>query len=296
MLYESMEDISIHTPDETRRNFFGRTRSMFKNSYLFGHSERELRRLAFQADLLRPITERMLSAAHARPGGSVLDIGCGEGSVSRLAGELTGPHGYVLGIDHSEAAVARARALTHGTHIHFRRCSFEDAHFERQFDIVTGRAVLLFQPDVVTFLRKAASCVKPGGYLAFHEIDDGRQFQSKPKVEIWDLVMQELLARLRRGCPSYDIAQRMVQAFARAGLLVPTLTYEIPVEGGRADLLCRWAMETLRSLSSDSMRTRLPSGRWVDFDVLLTEMQDAISAESAQVEFLGQACAWVQCA
>jgi ubiquinone/menaquinone biosynthesis C-methylase UbiE len=44
------------------------------------------------------------------PGMRVLDVGCGNGDLSRLVAQLAGPDGEVVGIDRSEAALAMGRS------------------------------------------------------------------------------------------------------------------------------------------------------------------------------------------
>jgi SAM-dependent methyltransferase len=58
--------------------------------YILGHSPDELRRLILQAEVLRPITERLLKEAGIKLGMRVLDLGCGTGDVAMLAAELVG--------------------------------------------------------------------------------------------------------------------------------------------------------------------------------------------------------------
>jgi SAM-dependent methyltransferase len=85
--------------------------------YILGHSPMEMRRLMTQADVLRPITERLLRAAGVNHGMRVLDVGCGVGDVSMLVAELVGPAGFVVGIDRNADAVAmqaNARARSAG--------------------------------------------------------------------------------------------------------------------------------------------------------------------------------------
>jgi SAM-dependent methyltransferase len=261
------------------------------------HSDGEIKRLIFESEMLRPITGRMLSAVNVRPGMRVLDIGCGVGGMSRLAADLVGENGFVLGIDRKENAIEVASFLagvSKLSNVEFRCCPLEDFEDDEGFDMVVGRCVFLFQNDAVSFLRRAAQFVRPGGYIAFHEFDNRRQHLSEPKVDLWDSVVREILSRFREECPQYDIARRFVPTFSLAGLPVPQLRYEVPVSGGSAPLLCTWASEMLRSLSSDPRRTRLEGGVIVDFDSLNVELQRAISDERAQVEFLGQACAWTQ--
>jgi 2-polyprenyl-3-methyl-5-hydroxy-6-metoxy-1,4-benzoquinol methylase len=53
-----------------------------KINYVLGHSEREIRRLQNQANILRPITKRLLRNSGICEGMRVLDVGCGAGDVS----------------------------------------------------------------------------------------------------------------------------------------------------------------------------------------------------------------------
>jgi 2-polyprenyl-3-methyl-5-hydroxy-6-metoxy-1,4-benzoquinol methylase len=102
----------------------------------------------------------------------ILDIGCGAGDVAMLAAELVGESGAVLGIDRSAAAVAvsRARAAA-GRNIKFQVASPNDPLDEEPFDVMIGRYVLMYQDDPGSFVRAAAGLAKPGGVVAFHEID-----------------------------------------------------------------------------------------------------------------------------
>jgi len=55
------------------------------------------------------VYRRIVSLAGARPGDSVLDIGCSSGYLARKLAVVTGPAGHVTGVDPSEAAIAYAR-------------------------------------------------------------------------------------------------------------------------------------------------------------------------------------------
>ena len=67
--------------------------------YAFGHAQRELDRLSLQARILEPYTRRLFVDAGISTGMRVLDVGCGSGDVSMLAGEIVGPSGQVVGVD-----------------------------------------------------------------------------------------------------------------------------------------------------------------------------------------------------
>jgi hypothetical protein len=75
---------------------------------------------------------------------------------------------------------------------------------------------------------------------------------------------------------------------------VPDISYEIPMAGGRAEELCYWAVETLRSLSEKPDSIIFEDGLTIDSRLLLISLQEGIFNKKAQVGFLGQVCVWVK--
>lgn len=61
-------------------------------------------------EFLRPVSERLLALADARPGEFVVDVGCGGGATTVEFAYRVAPEGEVLGIDVSAPLVRRARA------------------------------------------------------------------------------------------------------------------------------------------------------------------------------------------
>ncbi|MFK0687809.1 class I SAM-dependent methyltransferase [Mesorhizobium sp. IMUNJ 23033] len=104
----------------------------------------------------------------------VLDLGCGVGDVSLLAGQLVGPSGSVLGIDRSQDAVetAERRAVAAGQCYWVRFASADFASFvpERKFDAIIGRLILMYLPEPAETLRRLAGFLRPGGIVAFQEM------------------------------------------------------------------------------------------------------------------------------
>ena len=210
-------------------------------NYALGHSPTEIRRLGIQAAIIRPITMRLLQGLGVSTGMRILDVGCGAGDVALLAADLVGESGTVVGIDRSEAAIlaARARAAT-AKNVHFLVASPDDASDKASFDVVMGRYVLIFQDDVASFLRASARLVKPGGILAFHEIDDADDFAALPEVPLWKQANDWLMSALRSLLPNPDVPGRLVDCFSQAGLGVPVLFCEVPIGDGEQSPIAAW--------------------------------------------------------
>ncbi|AIP65213.2 methyltransferase [Burkholderia thailandensis] len=267
------------------------------SKYTLGHSPIELRRLDFQSEMLKPVTRRLLENARLRPSMRVLDIGCGTGGVSMLAAEMVGPGGSVVAIDPSDAAIEAASANAERARLHnirFRACGLDQVEGAHGFDVVVSRYVLMHQLHAAEFVRHAARFVRPGGYLALHEPDFVRKPMSTPPLPLWDSVTAEILERCKRSFPSFDVAHRMVKLFAAAGLPLPRMSYEVPVDGGTATKLSSWLAEMLRALSADPDSTVLGIGKPLEFGRLSGDLQCEIHESRAQVEFFGQMCACVQ--
>src|SRR5260370_12520324 len=90
--------------------------STLTTSYVFGHPDEESKRLLSQSRLYNSCTRRFLEQAGISAGMKVLDVGSGAGDVTFLAGELVGPRGLVVGVEHDLTMLetARARACAAG--------------------------------------------------------------------------------------------------------------------------------------------------------------------------------------
>jgi SAM-dependent methyltransferase len=164
--------------------------------YILGHSQAETRRLINQAAILGSTTERLLRSAGIEHGMRVLDVGCGAGDVSMLAGKLVGASGSVVGIDPNAQilTVARARARADETlHVTFIEASIGTFSDPRPFDLVVARYVLIHQTDPVAFLRAAARFARPRGILALHELLLDAQVRSRPPVALWQQTVDWIL-------------------------------------------------------------------------------------------------------
>ena len=137
-------------------------------------------------------------------------------------------------------------------------CSFSDPD---TFDCVIGRYVLVHQSDPVDFLRTAARLVRPGGIIAFHEVDFAGGFNSLPRVWRWDAAGNLSLATFREVLPHFDSAKRLIEHFFDAGLPVPNLFRKILVGGGERSPLYAWFAETMRSVWPQLVEMGIVTGR-----------------------------------
>lgn len=136
-------------------------------------------RWAFAYDLLLHIIwrgsestyrERALELAGIGAGNSVLDVGCGTGTLAIAAKRRVGPAGRVFGLDASREMISRARkkAAIAGAEINFQMASAEALPFsEVTFDAVLSTTVFHCLPDRTRDLciREMARVLKPNGRL-----------------------------------------------------------------------------------------------------------------------------------
>ncbi|HUI60740.1 MAG TPA: class I SAM-dependent methyltransferase, partial [Steroidobacteraceae bacterium] len=142
------------------------------DSYALGRSEREYARLARQAELLRPTTQRLFVDAGIGPGMRVLDVGSGAGDVSFLLAKLVGPSGEVLGVDLDAEAVrhSRERAAAAGLgNVRFQQADLSQTAPAGPFDAIVGRLALMYLADPGAGLGRLVRNLRPGGIVAFME-------------------------------------------------------------------------------------------------------------------------------
>jgi len=138
----------------------------------------------------------------------VLDIGSGAGDVAFLAAELVGD-------------------------VSFREGDPAELVFDRRFDAVVGRYVLLFQANAASMVRKVARHVRPGGLIVFHE-PDWVGARAIPAAPIYDRCCAWIQEVFRLSGTDSNMAGRLFTTIVQAGLAAPTMRMQTFIAGGAA--------------------------------------------------------------
>jgi ubiquinone/menaquinone biosynthesis C-methylase UbiE len=116
----------------------------------------------------RSLRRKMLRPARLQPGESVLDVGCGTGSLALEAKRAVGPSGLVYGVDASPEMIARAgrKARKAGLEIAFANAPAQALPFpDGRFDVAVSSMMLHHLPrsSREQCAREMRRVVKPGG-------------------------------------------------------------------------------------------------------------------------------------
>jgi SAM-dependent methyltransferase len=261
--------------------------------YVLGRSERETRRLILQHQVFGPLTRRFFQTAGIGPGMKVLDIGSGAGDVALLAADLVGLQGKVVGVDLNAEILETARARTRAvgwTNVSFEAGDVRELGLDDDFDAVVGRWVLMHVPDPVALLRHAATRLRAGGIVAFHENDFTYPPTTFPltsfseDVNSWaippvDEAMRrwENPARLVPGRPEPQMGTKLYRTYVEAGLPGPQLMLEAAIGGGPDWPGYELFAETIRSLLPALQKTAGVDPEKVGVDTLAARLRKAVT-------------------
>ncbi|GAA5199403.1 methyltransferase domain-containing protein [Rugosimonospora acidiphila] len=199
---------------------------------------------------------------HLRPGLTVLDVGCGPGTITADLAVLVAP-ATVTAIEISADALtaARAEASSRGqANIDFRVGDVFALDFpDDTFDVVHAHQVLQHVGDPVAALREMRRVCRPGGLVAARDGDYAGfvWFPLIPELDEW-LALYRRLARDNGGEP--DAGRRLLSWARAAGftdLTATSSTWCMSTAEDRELWGQTWAERTVRS---DTARQALASG------------------------------------
>jgi ubiquinone/menaquinone biosynthesis C-methylase UbiE len=196
----------------------------------------EIERLRMQAAALEFDAGVMLERIGVSSGWRCLDLGCGPGGIVDLLSVRAGPTGQVVALDADPVFLEHARALARER----RRGNIEfvqgDAYRtglpRASFDLVHVRFVASTVGRPEDLISEALALARPGGCVAFQEGDVGT-LKCYPPHAAWDRLAQVLEQVFASVGNDVRLAQRLYQAFRRAGL--EDVQYRPFLVGFRAD-------------------------------------------------------------
>ncbi|MDR2051213.1 MAG: class I SAM-dependent methyltransferase [Deltaproteobacteria bacterium] len=161
--------------------------------------------------------ERTLRAAEIRPGGTVLDIGCGGGyALSRLAEKAE----KVYGLDHSASSVGKSILLNQrkveSGQMEVRLGSVTELPFaDGSFDLITAFESIYFWPEAAACLAGIYNKLKPEGFFLvactssapeegekhFFRDADPENFHVFGRAELEEMLLSAGFSSIRSLCP-----------------------------------------------------------------------------------------------
>jgi ubiquinone/menaquinone biosynthesis C-methylase UbiE len=254
-------------------------------NYPLGSSDQELQRLQTQGGFYGDLTADILKRAGIRPNMKVLDVGCGAGDVSLLTAGLVGPGGFVLGIDKSQPAVDLARTRGHKSNA--KNCEFKCVELDAfedagHFDALVGRLVLPYLKDPAATLRNLTRSLKPGGIVAFAELNLSSAC-SFPNLPLFSRCVEWLQRAFKAGGVQTDMGIRLPATFSKAGLKPPEMILLGHVEAESTSAAFDILAESVRSLGPRLAELGIVSEAEIDVTTLSLRLKEEARSHSAVV-------------
>ncbi len=198
----------------------GSDHALESESYTHGHHESVLRSHRWRTvdNSAQYLVERL------RPGQTLLDVGCGPGTLTVDLARQVAP-GRVVGVDAAEAVLTSARehAASEGVEVEFLGANAYELPFDDDtFDIVHVHQLLQHLSDPIAAIRELRRVAKPGGVVAVRESDYAAMawYPSLPGLTEWNLLYHEVTQAY--GFEA-DAGRRLFAWFQEAGFDVAGL-------------------------------------------------------------------------
>lgn len=240
--------------------------------YFLGYRDAEQVRLQQQAEQLGGESAQLFDEIGVSEGDRVLEIGCGPRGCLDLLSARVGPSGKVVGIEVGEDAAATANAFLTDQGIANVEVLCGDARAlalpQASFDLVTSRLVLVNIPEPESVVSTAVALARPGGAVAFHEVD-WVAVMCDPPSQAWTSLVNVLNIFSEKNGNDLFIGRKLPRMLREAGLVdirVRPIFHAHPLGDPRRTLLLTFA---------DNLRERLLSQKLIGEEDL-DAMKDAV--------------------
>ena len=255
--------------------------------YTMGRSESETDRLIEQSVLYDDVTRRFLLRSGIAKGMKVLDVGSGAGDVALTLAEFVGPEGIVIGVDINADILetARERAKTAGaTNIEFIAGDTRTLELPKDFDAVAGRLVLMYMADPADALKHLADHVRPGGIVAFQEVDfSPYTVAAHPDTPLINNLIEWGRTVFERSGAHIDMGMELYKAFVDAGLPEPALHFEAPMGGPENWPGFEYLENSFRSILPLIEAYEIATADEVDVETLAGRIQSEVAASKRPI-------------
>ena len=250
--------------------------------YTMGRSDAETKRLIEQSQLYDGVTRRFLNAAGIEKGMKVLDIGSGAGDVALTLAEFVGNDGSVVGVDVNTEILetARGRADTAGiTNVEFIAGDARTLDLPDDFDAIVGRLVLMYMAEPADALKQFAALLRPGGIVAFQEIElTFYRAIVHPDTPLVNKMIECAIAVFEKSGAHIGMGIHLYRAFVDAGLPEPTLHFETPMGGPAAWPGYEFLANSIRSILPLMETYGIATAEEVEVDTLAERLRAEVVA------------------
>jgi 2-polyprenyl-3-methyl-5-hydroxy-6-metoxy-1,4-benzoquinol methylase len=209
------------------------------------HLEGEKKRLGLMSQLLDPMHRRYIESLGISRDARVLEVGCGNGSMSVWMAEYIAPEGQIVALDLDLSLVDDVRA----PRVEFRQGDIVKGPVDPgRFDLVTARAVLHHVADAKAATGNLVASLRPGGAILLIEPDFLPASVAEP-VEVRTF-WSEWLAWSRERAIDYYIGRTLASRLAAYGLKEIGGTAETAVYNGGSHWADYWR-QTITELRGD---------------------------------------------